>query len=57
MLVLPSEGLLRMYKNCVKQKPGLCEENLTWMEREAERQNVRAFGKLGGGGGRGGGLL
>ena len=48
MLVLPSESLLRMYKNCVKQKPGLCDDNLIWMEREAERQNVSAFGKHGG---------
>ena len=48
MLILLNESLLRMYKNCVKQKPGLCDENLIWMEKEAERQNVGAFGKHGG---------
>ena len=48
MLILPSESLLRMYKNCVKQKPGLCDDNLIWMEKEAKRQNVSAFGKRGG---------
>lgn len=48
MLVLPSESLLRMYKNCIKQKPGVNEENLTWMKKEAERQNVSDFGRRGG---------
>ena len=48
MLVLPSESLLRMYKNCIKQKPDINEENLTWMKKEAERQNVSDFGKRGG---------
>ena len=48
MLVLPSESLLRMYKNCIKQKPGINEDNLTWMKKEAERQNVSDFGKRGG---------
>lgn len=48
MLILPSESLLRMYKNCIKQKPGINEENLTWMKKEAERQNVSDFGRRGG---------
>ena len=48
MLVLPSESLLRMYKNCIKQKPGVNEENITWMKTEAERQNVSDFGRRGG---------
>ena len=48
MLVLPSESLLRMYKNCIKQKPGINQDNLTWMAKEAERQKVGKFGKRGG---------
>ena len=48
MLVLPSESLLKMYKNCIKQKPGINQDNLTWMAKEAERQKVRNFGRRGG---------
>ena len=48
MLVLPSESLLRMYKNCIKQKPGINEDNMIWMQKEAKSQNINDFGKRGG---------
>lgn len=48
MLVLPSESLLRMYKNCIRQKPGLNDENLIWMNKEAQRQKISDFGRRGG---------
>lgn len=48
MITLPSERLLRMYKNCIKQKPGINEENIGWMKKEADRQKVSTFGRRGG---------
>jgi hypothetical protein len=48
MLVLPSTRLLRYYKNSIKQTTGINNENLQWMEREADRQGVKNFGKRGG---------
>ena len=48
MITLPSERLLRMYKNCIKQKPGINKENIGWMKKEADRQKVSTFGRRGG---------
>ena len=48
MLILPSVRLLQLYKNCIKQRPGLTEENLSWMLKEADRQEVSTHGRRGG---------
>ena len=48
LFVLPSVRLLQLYKNCIKQKPGVNQDNFTWMAREAERQKIPVFGKRGG---------
>ena len=48
LFVLPSVRLLQMYKNCIKQKPGINKDNFSWMQREVERQNITKFGKRGG---------
>lgn len=48
MLILPTERLLRMYKNCVKQKPGINSDNFQWMNKEATKQNLSQFAKRGG---------
>lgn len=47
-LQLPSKRLLRYYKNSVKQSPGFCEDNLLWMKKEMDKQNVPEFGRHGG---------
>ena len=48
LLVLPSQRLLRYYKNIVKQKPDFNENNLDWMKTEASRRNISSFGHRGG---------
>ena len=48
LLVLPSQRLLRYYKNIVKQKPDFNECNLDWMKAEASRRNISSFGHRGG---------
>ncbi|CAG2241997.1 unnamed protein product [Mytilus edulis] len=48
MLCLPAKSTLICYKNCVKQKPGINHDNLTWMSKEAVRQQVSIFGHIGG---------
>ena len=48
MLILPSERLLRYYKNSVDQQPGFNRQNLQWMCLEARRQNISESGKIGG---------
>ena len=48
VLVLPSRQLLSLYKNSVKQKPGLNEEVLDWMIKEADKLKLDSFGKEGG---------
>lgn len=48
VLVLPSGRLLSLYKNSVKQKPGLNEEVLDWMIKEADKLKLDSFGKEGG---------
>ena len=45
VLVLPSGQLLSLYKNSVKQKPGLNEEVLDWMIKEADKLKLDSFGK------------
>lgn len=44
MLQLPSQRLLRYYKNMVDQKPGIVEDNLLWMSKEATRLQVPDVG-------------
>ncbi|MES9879372.1 MAG: hypothetical protein ABW185_00630 [Sedimenticola sp.] len=48
ILVLPSERLLRYYKNSVKQTPSFNEDNIKWMSKEATSQKISDFGKHGG---------
>ncbi|CAC5402768.1 unnamed protein product [Mytilus coruscus] len=48
MLCLPAKSTFIYYKNCIKQKPGINHDNLTWMKKEAERQQVSFFGHRGG---------
>lgn len=47
-LQLPSESLVSLYKNSVKQGPGILPDTMTWMEDEAKRQNVKNDGYYGG---------
>jgi hypothetical protein len=47
-LQLPSKRPLQYYKNSVKQIPRFNEENLTWMKKEMEKQNIPEFGRHGG---------
>lgn len=47
-LVLPSGRLLQYYKNTVKHEPGFVDDNLLWMKREADRQNIPQSGRRGG---------
>lgn len=44
---MPSKLLLRYYKNSVKQSPGFCEDNLLWMNKEMEKQNIPDFRRHG----------
>lgn len=48
MPCLPSKSTLIYYKNGVKQTPGINNDNLTWMKKEAELQSVSTFGHRGG---------
>lgn len=48
MLVLPSQQLLRYYKNAVKQQPDFQYDNLNWMLKEADRQKIPSEGRHGG---------
>ena len=45
MLILPTERLLRMFDNCIKQKPGINSDNFQWMTKEATKQNLSQFAK------------
>lgn len=38
-LHLPSEQLIKLYKNAVQQKPGIVPDLMLWMTNEAIRQN------------------
>lgn len=46
-LILPSGRLLRYYKNSVHQAPGVTEEMLNWMFKEAEAKEIPAAGRYG----------
>lgn len=48
MLVLPSEYLLVLYKNCVNQITGFNDEVFTWMHNEAERLGIPQDDRVGG---------
>ena len=48
LLVLPSQRLLRYYKNSIRQSPGFNSDNLQWMTKEATRQQISHFGMNGG---------
>jgi len=47
-LNLPSESLLYLYKNAIKQKPGIIPDMMSWMYKEAIRQKVCEEGFYGG---------
>ncbi|VDI04296.1 Hypothetical predicted protein [Mytilus galloprovincialis] len=47
-LNLPSESLLYLYKNAVKQKPGIIPTMMAWMKNEAVRLRVETEGYYGG---------
>ena len=46
--VLPTPRLLQYYKNSVDQAPGVNEQQLNWMVKEAAAKNITEFGKRGG---------
>ena len=46
--MLPSQRLLQYYKNSVDQAPGINQQQLDWMVKEAASKNVSNFGKRGG---------
>lgn len=47
-LQLPSESLVYLYKNSVRQGPGILPDMMTWMKNEAIRQNIPTSGYYGG---------
>lgn len=47
-LQLPSESLVYLYKNSVRQGPGILPDIMTWMKNEAIRQNIPTSGYYGG---------
>jgi len=47
-MVMPSERLLTMYKNCLPQDPGIHDQMLAWMYHEAKRANLPDHGHEGG---------
>jgi hypothetical protein len=48
LLVLPSQSLLILYKNAIKQKPGFEDDVFQWMYAEANRQNIPEGERYGG---------
>lgn len=48
MLILPSKRLLQFYKNSVPQAPGIVDENVQWMVKEADKNGIKEHGKRGG---------
>ena len=48
MLILPSVEQLIMYKNTVRQTPGINPMMFDWMLKEAERLNLSQEGRFGG---------
>lgn len=47
-LNLPSEQLIKLYKNAVQQKPGIVPDMMLWMSNEAKRQKLVNEGYYGG---------
>ena len=47
-LQLPSESLLSLYKNAVRQGPGIIPDMMQWMQKEASRQKLPKQGYFGG---------
>ncbi|CAC5368771.1 unnamed protein product [Mytilus coruscus] len=47
-LQLPSESLIKIYKNAMQQFPGIVPEMMLWMSNEAKRQNLVTEGYFGG---------
>ena len=48
MIVLPTGRLLRRYKNCVHQVPGINKKMFDWMYKAAQEQNIPDYGYAGG---------
>ena len=48
MVVLPSGRLLQMYKNCIRQNPGMNHEVFDLMQKEALKWKIPASGYRGG---------
>jgi hypothetical protein len=48
MMILPSESILKLYKNCISQSSGFSDEVFEWMANEADRLNIPADGRMGG---------
>ena len=48
MLVLPSEYLLVLFRNCVNQVTGFNDEVFTWMHNDAERLGIPKDCRVGG---------
>ena len=46
MIYLPSESLLRRYKNCIQQKPGINADMFKWLYTEANRLKCEKNGGL-----------
>ena len=46
--MLPSGRLLQLYKNSIKQEPGLNKEVFKLMRQEAEKKKITKIGKRGG---------
>lgn len=47
-LQLPSESLIKLYKNAVQQSPGIVPQMMLWMSNEAKSQNLTTEGYYGG---------
>ncbi|KAK3714554.1 hypothetical protein QZH41_014216, partial [Actinostola sp. cb2023] len=48
MIRLPSGRLLSLYKNSVSQKAGINDEVLDWLVKEADKNELDAYGREGG---------
>ena len=48
LVVFPSSRLLRLYKNVIRQRPGLNSDMFSWMNQAADENNVSAAGRRGG---------
>lgn len=48
VLILPCASLLKQYKNCLQQTPGLHDDHLHWMKAEADRLKMKDAHRCGG---------